>query len=212
MTGTPSDKLYPGFDQAVPDVPTSRDVGWNQLPYQLTGVRPNQIPYAGQDKPFFGNEYFHVLEISAIPNGYRAYICDGSYNVFRPSQEYPGKYYSVKDARAANNPDVGLARVEFSKHEGKEITASQKGSNPAPLDNVFGGWHIDGSSGAYWGSERSGEPVSFDPRQAEYTERLAKCNVSMPHTAEQRIAIQKSILDTPPKAEPAVPGWPDNPA
>ncbi|BCI54527.1 hypothetical protein NIIDNTM18_38050 [Mycolicibacterium litorale] len=30
----------------------------------------------------FGNEYFHLLELQPIDGGYRAYVCDGRYNLF----------------------------------------------------------------------------------------------------------------------------------
>jgi hypothetical protein len=211
---------YPGFQRAVPKIPIPSsgypaDVEWDKLPFQLRWIRPalkDRVNFG--DGPFFGNEYFHVLEISAIPNGYRAWVCDGRYAVFHPAVGRPGKYASIEDYRSGQNSDaqsregdaLDVWRIEFSKKtadsDGRTL---EKGPNPAPIGDVFGSWNIDGAAeGNFWG------PVGESPRPdaPDYLQRRQQCSDAMPDNATARAKILMSVLDSPPQARPAVPGWP----
>ena len=80
-----SGTAYPGFDRAVP--PASPPSSNASTRSELVNIRPQ--PEAGLFGPpgrFFGNEFFHVLELTRIEGGYRAYVCDGLYNVFREGE------------------------------------------------------------------------------------------------------------------------------
>ncbi|GCA98588.1 MULTISPECIES: hypothetical protein [Mycolicibacterium] len=218
------DTVYPGFQRAVPEIPIPASSGsaaaeWNRLPFQLEWIRPaidEHINFG--NGPFYGNEYFHVLEIATTPDGYRAYVCDGSYNVFHPAVGNPGKYTSIEDYRSGSNSDaqkrerdaLNVWRIEFSnKTKGLDKGTPQKGPNPAPIGDVFGRWRIDGAAmGNFWG------PVddSPTPQAPEYLQRLEQCSKAMPHNPQQRAQILMSVLDSAPVADPPVPGWPDTAA
>ena len=46
---------------------------------------PDAEPF-GPPGPFYGNEFFHILELTPIEGGYRAYVCDGLYKIFREGE------------------------------------------------------------------------------------------------------------------------------
>ncbi|MCP2627978.1 hypothetical protein NLB33_34585 [Mycolicibacterium smegmatis] len=221
MTKSNAD-TYPGFQHAVPEIPDRRDARdgnqrWQELPYQLQWIWPavdDHINFG--DGPFFGNEYFHIMELSPTADGYLAYVCDGIYNIFHPSIRNPGKYASVldylkkaSDALAREERSIRAWRIEF-KNSGEAIgsTQPQTGKNPAPIGDVFGHWQITGaSSDNYWGDLGN---TTHTPRDPDYVQRLERCRDVMPHAADVRANIVTSLLDSPPPAEPAVPGWPDS--
>ncbi len=77
---------YPGFDRAVPASPSPD----SDAPVQLGVIRPDpEAEPFGPPGPFYGNEFFHILELTPIEGGYRAYVCDGLYKIFREGEE-PG--------------------------------------------------------------------------------------------------------------------------
>lgn len=216
-----SANTYPGFQRAVPELPDPRAGSdeyreWDNLPYELRWLVPaidKGINF--RDGPFFGNEYFHILELSPLADGYLAYVCDGIYNIFRPAIGRPGKYSSVKDtpanvtAQEREEGAVNLWRIEFKNADGGTgSTQSQEGKNPAPIGDVFGHWKITGASeDNYWGYVGK---TTHTPRDPDYVQRLQQCRDTMPHSADERAKILTSLLDSPPQAEPAVPGWPEN--
>lgn len=203
--------VYPGFDKAVapgPKRPELRDV----TDLQLRNIRPN-TPHDTTYRPsngVYGNEYFHILELSETNGGYRAYVCDGYYKIL---QDHDGKYVSVSTGGKPSTVNLGATgvrvwRIEFTGHSPADLV-SQKGPNPAPLGNVFGGWQIAGAdSDGYWGSWK--QKSETDPRDAEVKDRLAQCGALMPDNEDQRLAYSTGEHDTPPPTEPAVPGWPEN--
>lgn len=218
MTGDPHD-AYPGFARAVPHPGKPRDDSRSDLPQELWNIQPGTDFPAVTYKPlppnsrFYGNEYFHILELSPTDDGsgYRAYVCDGRYNTLFGADD-TGTFASIFSAW---EPDVDrelstvrLWRVEFTDHPTPPQpdapaapAAPQRGPNPAPLGDVFGPWQITGAhDGGSWGHK------TYDGWQ----ERRQQCRDKMPHDAAQRQAIYASKLETPPVVEPAVPGWPDD--
>ncbi|MBE5438696.1 hypothetical protein [Mycobacteroides abscessus] len=205
--------VYPGFDEAVAPGP-KRPEEQAVTDFQLQNIRPN-TPYDSAYKPsdgVYGNEYFHVLELSEIKDGYRAYVCDGYYKVF---QDHNGKYIPISTGGKPDTVKLGptgvkVWRIEFTGHLSTDSVLQQKGPNPAPLDNVFGDWRITGAdSDGYWGSWK--QKSETDPRDAEVMDRLTRCGNLMPDNAQQRADYYTGERDTLPPVEPAVPGWPDNP-
>lgn len=211
--------VYPGFNRVVPDAlpPKSNSSTRNEL----VDIRP--LPEAelfGPPGPFFGNEYFHILELTPTEDGYRAYVCDGMYDIFREGSkegDKRGKYVSVidYDARTLLGDIGGLKvwRVELT--DGPPLagapavaTAAQRGTKPAPVDDVFGPWQITGASDDSWGTVINLESVPFG--EPGGVDRISECSDRMPHWRTERDAIIKRVLDTPPSAEPASPGWPDS--
>lgn len=220
MTGDAQD-AYPGFARAVPHPGKPRQDSRSDLPKELWGIQPASSPFGlGAGFPpntwFYGNEYFHVLELSPVEDGYRGYVCDGRYNIFHEG-EIANTFEPIYTP-SESTPDqdwnaVDVWRVEFTDHPTPPVPDSppapagpQKGPNPAPLGDVFGAWQITGATYiGSWGPRGSG---TYDGWQ----QRKRLCLDRMPHDAAQRQAIYESKLKTPPVPEPAVPGWPDNAA
>ena len=76
---------YPGFDRAVP--PASPPNSNASTRSELVNIRPQpETGLFGPPGRFFGNEFFHVLELTPIEGGYRAYVCDGLYKIFREGE------------------------------------------------------------------------------------------------------------------------------
>lgn len=205
---------YPGFDRAVP--PASTPPFSSSTPAQLVSIRPvlDAEPF-GPAGAFYGNEYFHVLELTQIENGYRAYVCDGLYKIFREGQQHE-TFESVVgyEGRTGLNDVDGLKvwRVEFTDtpvdpNDPAMVSTAQNGPNPAPVDDVFGPWRITGAGDYQWGTPITREFTADQTVDGE--RRLSKCADRMPANRERREAYFSSALDTPPTTDPAEPGWPD---
>ena len=208
-TGT----AYPGFDRAVPQAspPSSRA----STRAELVNIRP--LPDAepfGPPGPFYGNEFFHILELTPIEGGYRAYVCDGLYKIFREGSERD-KYESVVgyDSRTGLNDVNGMKvwRVEFTDtppaaDAPSMVTDAQRGPNPAPAGDVFGPWRITGASDFNWGTLINRE-FTADER-IDGARRISQCSDLLPHWRTERDANIESSLDTPPSPSPRHPAGP----
>lgn len=222
-----TDLVYPGFQRAVPAVGKPRDDDSSDLPYELWDIQPATDLVLSDAKRYFGNEYFHVLSIESIEDGtYRAYVCDGRYNIFRDGEE-AGTYVSAFSTsegvtQGLTGPDlvgIKLWRIEYTDRKtadgASSITQSiypQRGSSPAPRSDLFAGWHITGAnSDGLWGPKDfpDSTPGGWG-RGTEYQNLYLQCLDKMPHDTAQRQAIYASKLDAAPAPEPAVPGWPAN--
>ena len=211
LTGEIGD-AYPGFDRAVPELPAPN----SDAPAQLEAIRP--APGAeqfGPPGPFFGNEFFHILEITPVESGYRAYVCDGLYKIFREGEE-PGKYVSVvkyaSNHRGLNDVNgMKVWRVEFTDSPpaagAPAMVTDQRGPNPAPAGDVFGPWRITGANDVIWGPMVNRESTADE--RVDGTQRLSQCSDLLPHWRTERDANISALLDTPPAPEPASPGWPE---
>lgn len=203
---------YPGFDRAVPQLPAPKP----DPPAQLEAIRPVPgVERFGPPGPFYGNEFFHILEITPVEDGYRAYVCDGLYKIFREGEER-GEYVSVVKYAASHtglNDVNGMKvwRVEFTDTppaaDAPATVPDQRGPNPAPTGDVFGPWRITGASDIAWGTNMDLEYTADE--QVDGAQRLSQCSDLLPHWRTERDANIKASLDTPPSAEPASPGWPD---
>jgi len=203
---------YPGFDRAVPPAEPPRSNASARSELVSIRPQPDAEPF-GPPGPFYGNEFFHILEITPIQGGYRAFVCDGLYNIFREGEE-PGTYVSVinSDFRAGGDVDGMMVwRVEFTDtppaaDAPAPVNDTQRGPNPAPVGDVFGPWRITGASDSNWGS-----PIDRESNADERiggARRISQCGDLMPQWRTERADIIKRVLDTPPSAEPASPGWP----
>lgn len=202
---------YPGFDRAVPELPARKP----DPPAQLEAIRPPpDVERFGPPGPFYGNEFFHVLEITPVEDGYRAYVCDGLYKILREGDER-GKYVSVVKYAASHTglSDVNgmkVWRVEFTDSspaaDAPAKVTEQSGANPAPAGDVFGPWRITGASDIAWGTNMSHESTADE--RIDGARRISQCSDALPHWRTERDANIAAVLDTPPSAEPASPGWP----
>lgn len=212
-----SGAAYPGFARAVPEALPRNSKASTQN--ELVDIRPSPDtePF-GPPGSFYGNEFFHILELTPIGGGYRAYVCDGLYGIFREGEE-KGQYESVvgyqHDSRAGLGDVEGMKvwRVEFTDSSPAAdapamVTDAQRGPNPAPTGDVFGPWRITGASDENWGTLINRESTADE--QVDGAQRLSQCSDLLPHWRTERAAIIERVLDTPPSAEPASPGWPDS--
>jgi hypothetical protein len=191
---------YPGFFDAVAE-PTDDE---GKIPYQISHAWPFPGTAYPPD-PVYGTEYLHVLQIDPIDGGYRAYVCDGRYNIFiqdRKSHRYelelgPGSknYYQL----------VRIWRVDLHAAQPTTIDGLHKGPNPAPIGDVFGNWKITATDTGIWGMRGTDEA-----REAGdvANEQHSRCLQRMAHSPAEMLAMSRRQFDSPPPFEPAVPGWP----
>lgn len=200
---TPGFASYPGFLDAIPPRPSNKMEG-RDIPYQAAYARP-WPPTLYSQVPVYGTEYLHVLQLDNADAGYRAYVCDGRYNVFR--KDATGKYISIASVGSITKYSiVKVWRVDLAAPAPADTSEPpQKGPNPAPLDNVFGGWKITGASdqGA-WGMN----DAEYRDFAATAKQLYGQCVNHMPHSVEQQYTIERSVWGSPPSPEPAAPGWP----
>lgn len=209
-----AEATYPGFDRAVPGALSGKYKSSTRN--ELWDIRPQpKTELFGPPGPFYGNEYFHVLELTPIDSGYRAYVCDGMYDIFREGEQ-KGEYVSViaYPSHFGLNDIAGMKvwRVEFTDtppatNAPAPATAAQRGPNPAPAGDVFGPWHITGASDDKWGTMINSEDTADE--EIDGPGRISQCSNLMPQWRTERDDIIKSVLDTPPAGEPASPGWPE---
>ncbi|WP_157890503.1 hypothetical protein [Mycolicibacterium goodii] len=141
--------VYPGFQRAVHPGPPNTDK-FPDEPYELWYIQPFTDPrYAfGPAGKFYGNEYFHVLSLDRVDGGWRAYVCDGTYNIFREG-DGPNSFVPVHRPSDGNSNQDGAAmkvwRVELTNildpadpETPPAVNTPQEGPLPAPTDDVFG--------------------------------------------------------------------------
>lgn len=197
---------YPGFRNAV-----RRPTG---TPMQ--GPDPVEVWYAyprlDNDvarRPLHGNEYFHLLELEPIDEGYRAYVCDGRYGVFtKRGDEKTYEWLYLPDTGKYDY--VHIWRVEVHHPGDLPRRAPQRGPNPAPVEDVFGAVKVFASDRASWGG-LEGQPFT-DARSRDENriseENHRRCLDRLPDSLHDMgvIAAQRPV--DAPAVGPAVPGWP----
>ncbi|UVK63419.1 polymorphic toxin immunity protein [Mycobacterium phage Aegeus] len=194
LTRTAGDKLYPGFDSAVPDAE----------------LRPEHS-FTTKDGPFFGTEALHVIEVALRPREvgqrtgdssdvYMVYLCESRFNVFHPSPHQPGKYESL-DAQTLVGTLMPWRIMVKPPNAGVSKLPPQSGPLPAPRGDVFGGWTITDVN-ADWAN------MSETDRD-DYNQHDQQCKRTSSTTSDERIKISSTLLDSPPAPQSAVPGWPD---
>ena len=178
---------YPGFDRAVPALPSPKFQAMPQPNSGTSGQRPTPSRSAPQGR-FYGNEYFHILELAPIEGGYRAYVCDGMYNIFRQGRGNRTQYVSVVSYESGANASavdiLKVWRVEFTDtppdpNATAMVTAPQRGPNPAPIGDVFGPWRVTGASDYTWGTPITREFTADET--VDGARRLSQCADRMPH-------------------------------
>jgi hypothetical protein len=218
---------YPGYAQATPGYLPVGSTGYNGLPQARQMIR---VFLAGIDdgERIIGNEDFHVLRTEPIDNGFRAFVCDATFHVYRQKSRSSSltplwKNGAVSPSRV-DPQNMVVRRIEFSDRDPRAgvdrppaPTLPQQGSLPAPRGDVFGPWFVTGAASAdlWWSTDHPGvEAGSPDGRglldDARTTDDAMRtqCLERYPSNAEQRIALATTVLDAPPPIEPAVPGWP----
>jgi hypothetical protein len=190
------DFVYPGFTTAVlPNDPDSpRQSAWDRWPSLSTP----------ETTPVVGNLGSHILSIDGTGDNVRAVVCAYTYST---ATEIEAGQYKSRVA-STQGPDAGIAAylVEM-KAPGQEAIAAlpvQQGPEPAPLDDVFGGWKVTGAlnSFAYSGLDLAREWPA-------YQSDLAACVEKAPDPPDRRsfLTTGKHRRSDFPAFAPA-PGWP----
>lgn len=220
---------YPGLKRATPQPPEKFSSEWKKLPIVQRDLR-GDIGLVDLDNPsnrFVGNEDLRVLRAEPIPSGFRAFVCDATYRVFKEtvgSRLAPVNLFPTTDAANLDRDNMAVWRIEFSDKDpraGASLPSPQSaqwGPLPAPRDDVFGPWFVTGSylvsawSGSDFPGLASGTP-EYDQRlrEAQTAEETMRqqCLDQYPLNAEQRKAIATTVIDKPATVEPALPGWPE---
>jgi hypothetical protein len=204
------DNLFPGFRRVTPE---------NQEPegdflWQLVQIRPLGSGYtktAKDARPHFGYQALHFLELTPIENGFRAIVCSGDFAHFVESTARPGKFVSIGDNEETAQPDgegysgVYPTQIELTQRDPRIAPnpPPQRGSAPAPVQDVFGDWYFTGASSSYWGPSSDRTARDFPPPELKQ-----RCDVAMPTPEAERIAMMTGFKDQPPPHGEAIPGWP----
>lgn len=224
------DTGYPGLKRATPEPPETFSPGWKKLPLAQRDLRGSvgRVDLDNPDNRFVGNEDLRVLKAEPIPSGFRAFVCDATYGVFKGSagsRLAPVYVDSMVNGADPDFDNTRVWRIEFSEKDPRagasplpSPQSAQKGPLPAPRDDVFGPWFVTGSGliSEWFNSDspglQSGTPEHDqrlrEARAAEETMRQ-QCLAQYPLNAEQRKAIATTVIDKPPTVEPALPGWPE---
>jgi hypothetical protein len=226
------DAGYPGLKRATPEPPEKFSAEWKNLPIAQRDLR-GDIGNVDVDNPhhrFVGNEELRILKAEPTPSGFRAFVCDGTYGVFKETVGSRLAHVYIDSTKNSANPDLynmTVWRIEFSDKDPRagasplpSPQSAQRGPLPAPLDDVFGPWFVTGSYlvSAWSDSDFPGlarHTPEYDQRlreaQAAEEAMRQQCLARSPLNAEQRKAIATTVIDSPPTVKPAFPGWPDAP-
>ncbi len=216
--GDPS-VVYPGFMRATPENSGApfEEGSLAQLQYVRPETRAEYEAGGWKyvQRPVYGYQPTHVLDLQPVGDVYRATVCLGAYSVYRTADDDPRRFFStVADPATGQLPygedqEIQIWRVEFTDKDPRVGEAPdapnepQSGPLPAPVDDVFGPWFITGSSAmGYWG------PLGDDER-IDTPEVRQRCEAAMPDDADARRAMATGFHDKPPPHGDPVPGWPN---
>jgi len=225
------DAGYPGSERATPEPVDRTSPEWLETPYAYREIRGyrGKSNYDIANQRFVGNEDLHVLRVEPMSSGFRAFVCDATFDVYEQRDGAPTftplTFKSSSDTDESDFHNMKVWRIEFSEHDSRvgptppaAPTVPQVGPLPAPRDDVFGPWFITGATNVTFWSDidfpelPKGSPESKqrsrEARDAEAAMR-EQCLGRYPLNAEQRKTIATTVIDKPPTVEPALPGWPE---
>jgi hypothetical protein len=229
-TGDPN-AGYPGYDRATPPVLARTDPKWYSTPTAQREIRSyRDISYYDvPNQRIVGNEDLHLVRVEPVATGFRAFVCDSTFDVYVQQGGAPRfSPLNLESSVGANDGDyhnMKVWRIEFSNKDSRvgasppaSPTAPQHGPLPAPHDDVFGPWFVTGATevAAWFDSDFPG----LTPGNPDYTQReneagstedaiRQQCLDGLPMGVDQRAETASTVIDKPPAVEPAVPGWPE---
>jgi hypothetical protein len=220
---------YPGFERATPPPIAPGSPELMETPYAQREIRMPRGPskFDDSNQRIVGNEELHVLRTEPTPHGFRAFVCDATFNTYKqaagvaqyvPIMFYPG-------FRPSDNENMKVWRIEFSHRDSHTTSVTpappdtpQSGPLPAPRTDVFGPWIVTGAIGvAGWSDSDYPDLVQGTPeqqrrfREAQDAEAAMRqqCLDQYPLDAAKRTARATTVVETPPPVDPALPGWPE---
>ncbi len=191
--------VYTGFTRAVaPNAPEGQP--------DSTRDRWPDTQHPMQDR-IVGTDRYHILRIDTAGHQVTAVVCNWSYTAALDLGD--GKY-GWKRSRPATEPGAGIAvhwvAMTAPPDSPTQSLPPQKGTSAAPVDDVFGGWHVIGHNMT---ADRV-PPKNTDP--AEWPSELAdaqSCVDKAPDPLERRLYLLNGVH---PRSDfptlPPYPGWP----
>lgn len=221
---------YPGFQRATPQLTEHGAPDWIDKPAPQKRIRGSKDPNYYPNVRIFGNEEMYVLNVEPTDVGFRAYVCDATFNVYKQaanSEQLTPLNLEVSTFTDPPDPDshnMRVWRTEFSDRDPRvgdapplSPSAPQRGPLPAPRTDVFGTWFVTGSEWvALWSDyDYPGlKPGSPESRQraaearSQEDDMRQQCLAQYPLNAAERAQRATTVLANPPRTEPALPGWP----
>jgi hypothetical protein len=220
---------YPGFERATPAPLEPGAPELMEIPYAQREIRMPRGPSKFDDpnQRIVGNEELYVLRTEPTPDGFRALVCDATFNTYKqaageaqyvPIMSYPG-------FRPTDYENMKVWRIEFSDRDARATSAPpaapsrpQSGPLPAPRTDVFGPWFVTGAIGvAGWSDSDYPDLLQGTPEQQQRFREAQDAEAAMrqrcldryPLDAVERAALATTVIDKPPTVEPALPGWPE---
>jgi hypothetical protein len=173
------DAGYPGFERATPEPVDRTSPEWLETPFAVRDIRGYHGTryYDVPNQRIVGNEDLHVLRVEPMSSGFRAFVCDSTFDVYEQRDGAPTftplTFKSSSDTGEPDFHNMKVWRIEFNDHDSRlgptppaAPTVPQLGPLPAPLDDVFGPWFVAGSTTVTFWSDidfpelRKGSPES----------------------------------------------------
>ncbi|WP_142282775.1 hypothetical protein [Mycobacterium aquaticum] len=216
---------YPGFQRAAPEAVERGSHEWSELPNSVKRLR-GSVEFGDEHLRVIGNEDLHVLRVEPLAHGFRAFVCDATFNVYKQagdSKQVLPLYLASSAATNADFHNMRVWRTEFSNQGflagGADApTVPQRGPLPAPQADVFGPWYVTGSERvSLWSDHdhpdvKPGSPEAeqyFHDAQTREDGMREECLIHYPLNAAERTKRATTVLDGLPTVQPAIPGWPD---
>ncbi|CAM4358007.1 hypothetical protein MB901379_04898 [Mycobacterium basiliense] len=190
--------VYPGFARAVPPNASEGHPHSTRQRWPDT-LHPIHVPVVG-------TRGYHILWVNEADRQVTALVCAWTYTTALDLGH--GNYGWMHDmAYTAPSTGIGMQWVSMTAPQGGTASpsAAQKGTAPAPVDDVFGGWRIDGTitSDAY--PTRTTELPEWPTRRAD----AQSCIEKAPDPLERRLFLSNGVH---PRSDfptlPPFPGWP----
>lgn len=185
--------VYPGFMDAV--APNTPDDG---RPDSTQFRRP--VPREPVPRPLVGSERMHILRLDTSGNRVTAVVCDWS--SYTAAWDLGDGKYGYPDQNAYPDDGVDMYWIAMTVPAGGgPPLPPQQGPALAPVDDVFGGWRIDGNL------HGSGRPPweEWPSQESDFQ----ACSDNAPEALERREFLRRGEH---PRADyptlPAYPGWP----
>ena len=190
---------YPGFTHAVaPNAPQGQpDSARDRWPDTAHPLRDRLV----------GTDRYHFLRVDTAGRQVAAVVCDWAYG---SALDLGDGNYGWKSTLPATDPAARIAvhRVAMTAPEDGPVAPlpPQKGTAAAPVDDVFGGWHIVGHNmTADRVPESNTDPLEWPSEVAD----AQSCVDKAPDPVDRRLYLLNGVH---PRAEfPTLapyPGWP----
>ncbi|MCV7419792.1 hypothetical protein H7K45_04490 [Mycobacterium yunnanensis] len=218
------DAGYPGLERVTPESPAKFSSEWKKLALPQRDLRGTggRVDVENPRNRFAGNEELYVLKAEPIASGFRAFVCDSTFGVYKGTNGSQFSPWGLESVTQGFDPDftnMAVWRIEFSDQDPRAAVpaplspqTAQRGPEPAPRGDVFGPWFVIGAAevGAWYDVDAPSPPVIEEARAAE-TAMRDQCLAKYPLTTEQRKKISTTPIATLPEVKPAAPGWPSAP-